>query len=102
MPALGETARDLGNVIIGFDGPYWATRILSLKDLDGLEIPEGQTIAVLFHDDGGQSCMDGLRRFSDPIQAATFASEKMNEPGHLCGPNSVNIFLQLVSPPPPQ
>lgn len=90
-----------GTRIIGFNGTYEATRILASEELSGLEIPKGQIIAILFHDDGGQGCMDGLRYFSDPAQAAVFASEKMTELDHLCGPNSVKIFLQLESPPPP-
>lgn len=46
---------------------------------------------VHFHADGGVVCIPGRRVFTDPERANAFANYMRDEPGHLCGSESVSI-----------
>lgn len=47
---------------------------------------------VEFHADGGQMCVPGRRVFVHKHEADRFAEAMRNEPGHICGPESVTQY----------
>ncbi len=47
---------------------------------------------VKFHADGGQMCVPGLRCFLDKEEANKLAERLRAEPGHTCGPRSVQQY----------